>query len=74
MHVLSWNARGACNQGTIDYLKTMSATYHISVCGILEPKAGHEKLESFARQLGFNNSMHGGSINNKIWILWKDSV
>ncbi|KAL9675345.1 hypothetical protein QQ045_003547 [Rhodiola kirilowii] len=39
----------------------MSATYHISVCGILEPKAGHEKLESFARQLGFNNSMHGDS-------------
>ncbi|CAM8944442.1 unnamed protein product [Rhodiola kirilowii] len=73
-HILCWNARGACNAGTIDYFKTMMSTHKFSLCAILEPMTNPDKLTDFARKVGLPNFMHGGDINQKVWILWNDSI
>ncbi|CAM8975881.1 unnamed protein product [Rhodiola kirilowii] len=74
MRTLCWNARGANNNGTIDFFKTILSTHNFSLCGILEPMTGHDNLSHFARKVGFKNYLHGGEANSKIWVLWRDSV
>ncbi|KAL9670621.1 hypothetical protein QQ045_008175 [Rhodiola kirilowii] len=41
---------------------------------ILEPKTGHDKLPQFTKDIGFHHSLHGGDINSKIWVAWRDGV
>ncbi|KAL9667444.1 hypothetical protein QQ045_001803 [Rhodiola kirilowii] len=40
----------------------------------MEPMTGIDKLKVFARKVGMPNFMHGGDINQKVWILWNDSI
>ncbi|KAL9679764.1 hypothetical protein QQ045_017631 [Rhodiola kirilowii] len=73
-HILCWNARGANNAGTIDYYKTMMSTHKFSLCAILEPMSGTDRLTEFARKVNMPNYMHGDVINPKVWILWNDAI
>lgn len=40
----------------------------------LEPKAGHKKLVTVARKLGFVGMLHGLPFNSHIWIFYKDPI
>ncbi|KAL3637381.1 hypothetical protein CASFOL_018549 [Castilleja foliolosa] len=59
--------------GVIDYTKKMIMDKKISILAILEPKKTQLKIQEYATKLGFNNYMHGGDINQHIWIFWKDN-
>ncbi|KAL9676570.1 hypothetical protein QQ045_004784 [Rhodiola kirilowii] len=74
MQALCWNARGACNKGTMDYFRSILSTNRISLCGSLEPKAGPEKIANFCSNMGFPHFLHGNPINQKIWILWNANI
>ncbi|CAM8889838.1 unnamed protein product [Rhodiola kirilowii] len=74
MQALCWNARVACNNGTMDYFCSIVSTNRISLCGILESKAGPEKIANFCSNMGFAHFLHGNPINQKTSQAIRDSA
>lgn len=74
MSVLIWNIRGLGSRASSDYLHHLLNQHRPSIMAILEPKQQNHKIEEFARKYGFPGYMHGGVVNNHIWIFWNHNV
>lgn len=74
MSVLVWNIRGLGSRASSDYLHYLLNLHRPFILAILEPKQQQHKLEDFARKYGFTGSLHGGDVNNHIWIFWNNNV
>lgn len=74
INILCWNIRGVRSRGTLPHLKYLLNTHNIDMLVLLEPLANHTNLEQVTKQLKFCNSTHGGHINSKIWVFWREHV
>lgn len=69
---LVWNVRGIGSVSSIRRLRKLVAFHSISLLILQEPLVNHSASFAICRKLGFVDCLF--SDNNKIWILWKNSL
>ncbi|KAL9679888.1 hypothetical protein QQ045_017759 [Rhodiola kirilowii] len=71
---LCWNARGVGNKSTTSHLKALCVLHKPSIIAILEPKISYDRLPAICSEIGMDNFMHGGDLNDHKWICWREGV
>lgn len=74
INILCWNIRGVRSKGTMPHLSYLLTNHNIDILVLLEPLVDYTNLEQISKTLRFDNSIHGGDINSKIWVLWKNHI
>ncbi|KAF9621548.1 hypothetical protein IFM89_022775 [Coptis chinensis] len=46
----------------------------VKIVAILEPFIHHDDAGDIARKIDFQNFLHNGNIDGKVWIFWRDPV
>lgn len=74
INILCWNIRGVRSRGTMSHLLYLLNNNRIDILVLLEPLVDCTNLEQITKDLKFDHSIHGGSINSKIWVMWREDI
>lgn len=74
MSWLFWNIRGIHQKDSKNHVKDLLRAHDIHCLILLEPKASHAELPSFAFSMGFTSWSHDADVNSHMWLLWKRRV